>query len=353
MPHPDWRRALRRLRTEWATPAEEPQTLARRLEQLIALELDRLPRPAQGETLTRWATLADIAGLDLALIKLFEGHTDALAIIAELSDADRFPPEATWAVWAAEPPFARVEIIADEATTGPLPDRQRVRLNGRKAWCSGAATVSHALVTAWHEQIPYLAAVEMQTPGVRVTQTGWHAVGMAATQSVDVDFDGADAILVGPARGYLQRPGFWQGGIGIAACWWGAAARLGEILRASVAKRDDPHALAHLGAVELALRHGEARLREAASWIDEHPDADVRYLALSVRGAVDAVVEEVIHHVGRGVGAGPYCRDPAFARLVADLPVFVRQCHAERDLQAIGDYRRQDHKEISEWNLWP
>jgi heme oxygenase len=31
------------------------------------------------------------------------------------------------------------------------------------------------------------------------------------------------------------------------------------------------------------------------------------------------------------------CRDARFARAMADLPVFLRQSHAERDLAALGE----------------
>ncbi|WP_110670069.1 acyl-CoA dehydrogenase family protein [Salinicola halophilus] len=363
MPYPNASDALAGLCAEWSAPAENAETLAARLAELRQYGLDRLPLPGRGDTLARWRMLASVAGCDLALVKLFESHTDALAIIAETSDPSRHPDDATWAVWAAEPPFARLEIALDPTTperatattVGPgrtapaLTDRQRVRLNGTKAWCSGAATVSHALVTASYDEAPYLAAVALDAPGVHVTRAGWHAVGMAVTQSVDVRFDDVDAVIVGTARSYLERPGFWYGGIGVAACWWGAAVRLGQCLHASAGRRGEPHALAHLGAVDVALRHGQARLEAAAAWIDAHPRADAYYETLSVRAAIDGVVAEVIHHVGRGVGAGPYCRDPAFARLIADLPVFVRQCHAERDLEALGAYRAE--QDTTAWAL--
>lgn len=341
MPYPNGYDTVSALCAEWSTPAMDTDTLAARLAELRQHGFDRLPLPGRGDTLTRWRVLADIAGRDLGLIKLFESHTDALAILADTSDASRHPPDATWAVWASEPPFARLEITPAHTTittTTPLVDHQPIRLSGIKAWCSGAATVSHALVTAWYADTPYLAAVALDAPGVSVTDQGWHAVGMAVTQSVDVAFDDVEAVVVGTARGYLERPGFWHGGIGVAACWWGAAARLGEFLRTSAARRLDPHALAHLGAVDVALRHGQARLEAAAAWIDANPQADAHYEALSLRAAIDAVVGEVLHHVSRGVGAGPYCREPAFAQLIADLPVFVRQSHAERDLEAIGTH---------------
>jgi hypothetical protein len=40
--------------------------------------------PGNGATLQRWQCTALVAGYDLALLKLYEGHTDALAILAEL-----------------------------------------------------------------------------------------------------------------------------------------------------------------------------------------------------------------------------------------------------------------------------
>lgn len=331
---------LTRLAGEWPVPADKPDTLAERFARLLALRLDALPLPACGQTLRRWQRLSAIASLDLGLAKLFEGHTDALAILAEISRPRRYPAAARWAVWAAEPPFARLTLVPDAGGPTPIVDGHRVTLHGTKAWCSGAHAVTHALVTAWHEQTPYLAAVDLAQPGVTVTRSGWCAVGMAATASVDVTFEGAEATLVGGAEAYLRRPGFWHGGIGVAACWWGGATRLGDILLAG-AGSEDPHRLAHLGMVDVVLGNGASRLREAAAWIDGYPQENVHYLALSVRAAIDDVVSTVIEHAGRALGAGPYCRDAAFARMIADLPVFVRQTHAERDLESIGRSLRE------------
>jgi hypothetical protein len=54
------------------------------LRHLVEAGLDVLPRPGSGQTLARWRVLAAVASHDLSLVKLFEGHTDALAILAEL-----------------------------------------------------------------------------------------------------------------------------------------------------------------------------------------------------------------------------------------------------------------------------
>jgi hypothetical protein len=51
----------------------------------------------------------------------------------------------------------------------------------------------------------------------------WRAVGMAASESGSVSFDGVAATAVGSPGDYVSRPGFWQGGAGIAAVWYGGA----------------------------------------------------------------------------------------------------------------------------------
>ncbi|MGC3987426.1 MAG: acyl-CoA dehydrogenase [Pseudorhodoferax sp.] len=303
---------------------------AQALRALIAADRDRLPLPGGGRSLQRWQALAQVAALDLSLAKLFEGHTDALAILAELG-APAAP--GAWATWCAEPPDARLQF-SDPDPSG------RVRLTGRKAWCSGAAGVDHALVSGWNAAgQACLAAVALDQPGVRIGTDGWHATGMAATRSVDVQFEAVPALAVGAPGAYVQRPGFWHGGAGIAACWWGGAAGIGRRAHAVLAARGervDAHQRAHLGQIDLALAGSAALLREAAAWIDAHPRQDAQRWALRVRLAVERDATAVLHHAGRALGAGPLCQDAALGRALADLPIFLRQSHAERDLAALG-----------------
>ncbi|CAM3132409.1 acyl-CoA dehydrogenase [Pseudomonas floridensis] len=305
----------------------DTRALGECLQAVVNEGFDQIPLPASGQTLERWQALACVAGHDLGLCKLYEGHTDALAIMAELSAP---PPEqfSTWGMWAAEPPQARVNLSGDGDT---------LRLNGRKAWCSGASALSHALITVWdEEQRQQLVAVPLNQPGVQISTDGWRAVGMGATGSVDVLFDQAVGQRIGAPGDYLGRPGFWQGGIGIAACWYGASRALAQRLLQQAGKREEPHALAHLGGVDTALYGAACVLRDAAGQLDAAPFDNAELLARRCRALIEACSEQVIQHVGRALGAGPYCKDAHFARLIADLPVFLRQSHAEQDLAALG-----------------
>ncbi len=149
-----------------------------------------LPLPGSGRTLQRWTAFADVAAQDLSLVKLFEGHCDAIAIMAGLG-VPSAPVGTVWGTWCAEPPSACVTVTS-------LPDSDKLVLRGRKSWCSGAALLSHALVSAWNnEGEPCLARVDLRQSGVVSTDEGWHAVGMSHTDSVDVHFHDARAEAVG------------------------------------------------------------------------------------------------------------------------------------------------------------
>jgi hypothetical protein len=60
-------------------------------------------------------------------------------------------------------------------------------------------------------------------------------------------------------------------------------------------------------------------------------------LARQVRAVVEAAATETIDRVGRALGAGPLCLDAAHAARVADLTVYLRQSHAERDLEELAE----------------
>jgi hypothetical protein len=334
-----------------AAPTDLLASLALRHGQRLALGhlveagLDALPRPGSGHTLARWRVLAAVAAHDLSLVKLFEGHTDALAILAELGGAPATAAGADGAPGVPSRPM-RASRSSRPAKAAHPPD-------GTKAWCSGAASVTHAVVSGWNAAgEPCLAAVSMDQPGVRVTAKGWHAVGMAASASVDVRFDGAHAVQIGrpattcagPASGRAApalRPA------GSAARW---ASRAG--CASSRAPRPTPTARA-----PRRHRGGAGRRRRAAARIrrmDRPPPAGQRPARRDARTPGRRAGGQR-GHAPRGPRGGRGAAVPrrAFAQAMADLPVFLRQSHAERDLAALGQLSRQDdtQEETPPWTL--
>jgi hypothetical protein len=355
-------RALEQQLAALSFTTDTPPSRGAALEALCARGLDRLPLPGRGRTVERWSALAAVAGCDLSLVKLYEGHTDALAILAELHASGLAAPGQRWGVWAAEPPNRKVTAVPERGRvrhgaqnnahtdargampgtvgTGTAGIGTALRLEGVKPWCSGATLLTHALVTVSRYGEPVLAAVELAQPSVHISDGGWNAIGMAATGTSEVCFDGALAVQVGEAGAYLARPGFWHGGTGIAACWYGCAVEIAAALRAQVIRRKEPHACAHLGAADAQLAAAGALLRETAAWIDRYPRADAMRRAMRARLAIEEAATSVLAHATRALGPGPLCTDLHFARAAADLPVFLRQSHAERDAAALGEALR-------------
>lgn len=286
-------------------------------------ELD-LPLPGHGDTARRLLGLAALGRRSPVLARLGEGHLDALAILAELDT----PPEpgGFWGVWAAVP---------KSVTATPTADGWR--LTGDRPWCSGAGICTHALVTAAAPDGIRLFAADLAQSGVQPLDGTWPAVGMAASDSRTVRFTGAAARPIGDPGRYVGRPGFWHGGIGVAACWYGGAAGIADTLLEAARTRDiGPHARAHLGAADVALSSARAVLLDAAARIDADPRGDAELLAFRVRATVEAAATTVIGHVGRALGAAPLSHDAAHAARVADLTVYLRQSHAEKDLDHLG-----------------
>jgi hypothetical protein len=147
---------------------------------------------------------------------------------------------------------------------------------------------------------------------------------MAATGSVEVEFEQTKVFLQArPERMSIARA---SGAVALASLrGYDAAAALCETLRAQVLRRNDAHALAHMGAVDAVLSAGKAGLQDYAAWIDTFPDENAALRALRMRAVMESMVEGAMRHVGRALGAAPFCRDTRIARLMADLPVFVRQ----------------------------
>ena len=315
---------------------------AQELAALVAAGAVDLPLPGAGATWRRFEALADLARRDVVLGRLAEAHADALAILAELGappegapGAPSGPPPArpdVWGVWATEPPdpVLRAERTGDGWV-----------LRGVKAWCSGASTCTRALVTArTGDDVRPLFAVDLTHPGVRAVPGTWPAVGMAASDSGEVAFDAVPATPVGGQDGYLARPGFWHGAVGVAAAWWGGACGVADALAdRGRAGRLDAHGSAHLGRVAATLAGARWSLVGAAAEIDADPLDEAgggMRRAMAVRAVVEEAATRVLESVGRALGAAPLCTDATHAARVADLTVYLRQSHAERDLAALA-----------------
>jgi len=326
-----------------------------------ALAIGTIVPPPSTDARARWEALATAARADVAGARILEPHLDALAILSDAEDEERISsaelarvgvgPASSWGVFAAEGNGLRLEARprADGLWS----------LSGVKPWCSLAEVVSHALVTAWTGPAERrLFAVAMRQPAVRPRSEDWVSRGLAQVHSTPVEFVDAVALPVGDDGWYLRREGFWWGGIGVAACWWGGALPLVEALADAAARPDaDQFALSSYGAADarlwaarsiLADAARDARASYARAPHDRAPHAraphdrapserpPTRVTAERVRAIVATAAEDTLSLADRALGPGPLASDEAHARRVSDLRMYLRQHHAERDLARLG-----------------
>ena len=273
---------------------------------------------------------------DLSLARLAEGHVDALAVLAE---AGLNPTSgATYGVWAARPRAGGT--IAHLAADG-------WHLAGAKPFCSGSTRIDRALVTAECDDGYRLFDVAVAENVVGVHPGSWPAVGMADSLSDTLDFGGPPvpaSRAVGPPNFYLERPGFWFGGTGVAACWYGGARGLVEHVLRNIGPRPSELVLVELGHAIAHIDLMRRVIEQAAQEIDADPDdraGAAKRRALVIRHAVHHAAQEVLVHSAAAGGARPLCLDSEQAQRAADLYVYLAQYHGPQDANVLGHMARE------------
>jgi alkylation response protein AidB-like acyl-CoA dehydrogenase len=142
--------------------------------------------------------------------------------------------------------------------------------------------------------------------------------------------------IFGAENWYVNRRGFWIGAVGPAACWGGGAAGLLDY--AMTRKRHDPHTLAHLAAISANVFAIESLLASCGNAFDNHQPsiANLQIIALKARHLVEMHCTDIIRRFARAYGPFPMACDKNVSRRYQELDLYLRQNHAERDLESLG-----------------
>ncbi len=283
-----------------------------------------LPLPGHGKTALRHLHLFAVAEQDVSLAKLTEAHWDAVAILAEAGRAPK--PGALYAVWASEVPGK--PLVLSEGL-----------LSGEKAFCTGFGLVQRALVTVGGENSSLLDVDVRPSSCVVKSSSTWHTQAFSFTNTGAVLFRQcpveADDVVGDPGF-YTNRPGFWHGACGPAACWAGSVSGLLAAVNAS--SRRDPHTLAHLGAIHANVWAMRSLLQITGEEIDADPQHRqlAQRRALLLRHSVEQLASDTLQRFARAYGPYPLSMQEGTARRYQEAELFLRQCHGERDLESLA-----------------
>ncbi|UAK23230.1 acyl-CoA dehydrogenase [Sphingomonas nostoxanthinifaciens] len=303
----------------------------------LTARLDDLADPKDAAALLELLRLLHWVGRrDLPLGRVFEGHVDALQIIArygtpgQARDAqDAARRGAAFGVWNADQPGDPL-LLCDG------------RLDGAKAFASGAGVLSHAIVSVDVEGQRQLILIDLDRVAPIIDRTWWRVTGMQRSEThivrwTDQTVD-ADA-LIGVPGDYVREPWFGGGAIRFAAVQAGGIAAIVDQVRDHLVAQDrvaDPHQSARLAQLYLAAQSAADAVAAAArSWRADDIVGTLARVA-AARVAVYEAGERALTIAQAAVGVQAMFVDHPLAATLADLAVYLRQPGPDAQRARVG-----------------
>jgi alkylation response protein AidB-like acyl-CoA dehydrogenase len=269
-----------------------------------------------------------LGSADLSVARLYEGHINAVSLVARYGDQDqlqalsaRVATGGLSAVWGA-----------DDAKGLHVINGRKPVLQGRKILASGAGFVTDPIVTAkaGDGQVMCLLQLAMDE---KVDLSAWTAQGMRSTATGAIDLSGIVVTaenMVGVAGDFMRQPYFSGGAWRFCAAHVGATERLVDLFRdhlVTTARGEDPYQRQRLAQGIACAKTARFWVEEAARRLSaEEPDADnVVAFANLTRMVTERCALDVMETVQRGVGLSSFVRPHPIERISRDLATYLRQ----------------------------
>jgi alkylation response protein AidB-like acyl-CoA dehydrogenase len=272
--------------------------------------------------------LVALGGASLPVARLYEGHVNALNLIAAHASpmqrdaiGDAVRRGALLGVWGADG-----ERPVSIAGVG-----RQARLSGAKTYASGLGVVALAIVSVRTAEGLQMVLVDAREPA-RADLGGWDVDGMFGSASGTFACDGlpaGPAQILGRPDGMLTEPAYHGGVWRLAACYAGALQRLADLCRCANGHglRDDPVAQARLGAIAIETQTALLWAREAAHVAEDpaKPTQTAISTALFAREACEQAAARLLNLAERQLGARMHHRGSEAGLIARDLRFFLRQ----------------------------
>ncbi|WP_414831894.1 acyl-CoA dehydrogenase family protein [Afifella sp. YEN Y35] len=287
--------------------------------------------------------LAAVGRGDLNVGRIFEGHVNALQLIA------LFGSKAQESHYQAEARRGRIFGVWNTDAPGQPLTLEDGAFVGAKNFASGVDGLSHAIVTV---EEPGGRQMLLVPVGDRpVDRSWWRPLGMKASGSHVVDFSGVEVApewFLGRPGDYVRQPWFSAGAIRFAAVQLGGAHAVLDAARAHLTRTgraDNPHQAHRLGEMALAIEGGYGWFaRAAAAWCRgclgapaDAEQAQAVATANAMRLAIEKLAMEVLATAERAVGAAGLMQPHPLERLDRDLRTYLRQPNPDGALTAVGE----------------
>lgn len=300
--------------------------------------LDSLRDPADPQALlVLLRRLHDLGRRDLPLGRVFEGHVDALQIIARYGTPEQAATSqhaarngAAFGVWNADLPGDPLRWSGD-------------RLDGGKAFASGAGILSHALVSVDAAGGRQLLLLDLEQVPPVIDRSWWRVTGMQRSETHVVRWS-SQALLpqsrIGEPGDYVQEPWFSGGALRFAAVQAGGVAALVDHVRDHLVAQDragDPHQRARLadlyGAAQAAA---DAVATAALRWNEADVVTTLAHVSAARVSVYDAG-ERALALAQAAIGLPAMFVDHPAAAALTDLTVYLRQPGPDAQTMRVGE----------------
>ncbi len=286
---------------------------------------------------------------NLAVGRLLEGHVNAILLIRQWARSEQLIQ------WSADVHAGRIfgvwntEGVDGLQLTDPS-SAGRIGLRGAKTFASGAGHVTRPVVTG---RLPdrgwQMLLIPMDEVDAQVDTSWWHPIGMKASASHRVSFDGVEVrsdCLIGSPGHYYQEPWFSSGAIRFAAVQFGGARALLDATVTTLQKfgrTDDPYQRMRIGLMATAIESGRQWLRAAAESADavqdESDHAGIGHAithAQMTRTAIESICQDVLRLAEQSVGSRGLVQPHPIERIGRDLTIYLRQPGPDAALADVG-----------------
>lgn len=320
--------------------------------------------PLGGATYTLWMLTKEVAKADLSLARCWEGHVNSLVLIDGLASDEQkerwfagvVDSGELWVAWSGEPQAPKP---GEKRRFGTALERVEGgwRLSGSKVFATSAGGARRAILLvhrdgpggARHATAPaeglLLLACDLADPTVSIDGSWWDPIGMRATVSHLVRFDGTfipDGDVIGEPGEYLT--GGWQTRFipHYAASFLGAAEGAWEHTRdylVAQGKVDDPYVQHRVARMAVAVETGHLWLRHVAELWDRGDEEEAQTAGSRARWLIEQLATETVAHAVHACGARSLVRPSPLERIYRDLSLYVRHDDDDRILATIGKDR--------------
>lgn len=316
--------------------------------------------PLSGDTLTLWLITKELAKADLSLGRCWEGHANALVLIDAMGSPEQKAAwfegvvrnGEKWVGWSGEPQTPKPGERRRFGTSVVRADGGWM-VTGTKVFATSATGAKWAILlvdtagpgaareAAGRDSLLMLAC-DLSDPSVSVDDSWWDPIGMRATVSHLVKFDGTflpDANVIGSPGAYLREG--WQTAFipHYAASFLGAAEAAYEYAVNYIIQQHkvaDPYVQHRVGTMAVNVESAYLWLRHVAGMWDTGRREEARLAGSRARHVVEHLALRTVDDCIRACGARSLIRPSPVERILRDLTFYVRHDNDDHVLATIG-----------------